>query len=163
MAIVHIVRSVVDQVRRRTEDGRIKTPVARSGCPDSGKLEEEATFKDEDWIFASDYHNGEKPLWPDVILKRIIRPAATAAGIMKNIGWHTFRRSFATLLSNSSGTSVKTLQDLMKHASPMLSLDTYAQSATEDKRAASDAVASMFQIVIVPKEQTRKSESLVSY
>ena len=31
-------------------------------------------------------------------MKRHIRPVAKATGINKNIGWHTFRHSFGTLL-----------------------------------------------------------------
>jgi site-specific recombinase XerD len=39
-----------------------------------------------------------EPYWPDNLMKRYIKPAARRAGIHKNIGWHTFRHSFDTLL-----------------------------------------------------------------
>jgi integrase len=50
-----------------------------------------------DWVFASPCTNGRNPYWPDVILSRIVRPAATRAGIQKHVGWHTFRHSFSTI------------------------------------------------------------------
>src|ERR1035437_4651765 len=52
-----------------------------------------------------------KPYWPDETLKRHVLPAAKRAGITKKIGWHSFRRTLATLLQ-SSGASVKTTQTL---------------------------------------------------
>ena len=68
--------------------------------------------KDTDWVFASPQSLGKKPYWPDMLLKRQIKPAAERAGITKVIGWHTFRRTLATLLQ-SSGASVKTTQELI--------------------------------------------------
>jgi integrase len=50
---------------------------------------------------------------------RPLIPAATAAGIIKNIGWHTFRRTTATLLL-STGASIRAAQELMRHASPVM-------------------------------------------
>jgi site-specific recombinase XerD len=42
-------------------------------------------------------------------MKRQIRPVVKANGINKNIGWHTFRHSFGTLLK-ANGEDVKTVQ-----------------------------------------------------
>jgi integrase len=78
-----------------------------------------------------------------MLLKRHIKPAAERAGIPKVIGWHTFRRTFATLLQ-SSGASVKTTQELMRHSSPMMTLGAYAQAVTSDKRQAQSDVAALF-------------------
>lgn len=44
-------------------------------------------------------------------MKRYIRPVARKAGITKNIGWHTFRHSFGTLLK-ASREDVRTVQEL---------------------------------------------------
>src|SRR4029077_6983189 len=44
-------------------------------------------------------------------------------------------RTFATLLKGS-GEDVKTVQELMRHASSRLTLDVYAQALTPTKRAA---------------------------
>jgi integrase len=53
---------------------------------------------DDDYVFASETMRGKQPYWPDNLMKRHIKPVAKADGIHKNIGWHTFRHSFGTLL-----------------------------------------------------------------
>ena len=84
------------------------------------------------------------------MLTRQVRPAALDAGIIKTIGWHTFRRSFATLLQ-SSGATVKTTQELMRHSSPIMTFGTYAQAVTSDKREAQDRIAAMILPQTVPE------------
>ena len=96
-----------------------------------------------DWIFASPNALGTKPYWPDAVLKRHVLPAAARAGIAKKIGWHSFRRTLATLLQ-SSGASVKVTQDLMRHSSPLMTMGVYAKAVTADKRNAQDAIAALF-------------------
>jgi integrase len=104
----------------------------------------QTSFSDsQDWVFASPPALGKKPYWPDAVLKRHIFPAAKRAGITKRIGWHSFRRTLATLLQ-SSGASVKTTQELMRHSSPLMTLGTYAKAVTADKRLAQDANAALF-------------------
>ena len=64
-----------------------------------------------DFLFPSIRKNGDIPVWPDMVLRKIIRPAATRAGIQgKTIGWHTFRHSTGTNL-RSLGVDVKTAQE----------------------------------------------------
>ena len=46
---------------------------------------------------------GKQPYWPGNLMKRYIRPPAKKFGIHKNIGWHTFRHSFGTLLKANGG------------------------------------------------------------
>jgi site-specific recombinase XerD len=77
------------------------------------------------------------------VLKRHVIPAAQRAGIAKRIGWHSFRRTLATLLL-SNGASVKVSQDLLRHASADLTVGTYAQAVTADKRMAQAAIAALF-------------------
>ena len=96
-----------------------------------------------DWVFVSPQAIGKKPYWPDAVLKRHILPAAERAGITKRIGWHSFRRTLATLLQ-SSGASVKTTQELMRHSSPGITLGIYAKAVTADKRQAQNAIAALF-------------------
>lgn len=64
------------------------------------------------------------------------------AGIYKNIGWHTFRHSFGTLLK-ANGEDVKTVQELLRHANRRITLDVYTQAVTSHKRAAQSKVVSM--------------------
>jgi len=57
-------------------------------------------------------------------VKGHIRPVARANGINKNIGWHTFRHSFGTLLK-ANGEDVKTDQELLRHTNSRITLDVY--------------------------------------
>jgi integrase len=43
-----------------------------------------------------------------------------------------------------TGANIRTAQDLLRHASPVMTLGTYAQAITEDKRDALGALASLF-------------------
>ncbi len=67
-------------------------------------------------------------------MKRYIKPTAKNAGIHKNIGWHTFRHSFGTLLK-ANGEDVKTVQELLRHANSRITLDVYTQAVNSHKRA----------------------------
>ena len=79
--------------------------------------------------------DGKQPYWPETPLRCYVHPAAKRVGITKALGWHSFRRTFATLLKGG-GEDVKTVQELMRHASSRLTLDVYAQALTPAKRAA---------------------------
>ena len=96
----------------------------------------------EDWVFASPTVGGKQPYWPDNLMKRYIRPIARKAGITKNIGWHTFRHSFGTLLK-ANGEDVKTVQELLRHANSRITLDVYTQAVNSNKRAAQSKVVRM--------------------
>ncbi len=145
-AEIRVMRSVVDQV-----EGPPKTLASRSPVPMSSELASALSHwrtqtgfsASSDWVFASPQALGKKPYWPDAVLKRHVYPAAERAGITKRIGWHSFRRTLATLLQ-SSGASVKTTQELLRHSSPVMTLGTYAKAVTADKRQAQDAIAAMF-------------------
>jgi integrase len=104
---------------------------------------------DDDWVFASPRMHGRQPYWPDNLMKRYIKPAAQQAGIHKNIGWHTFRHSFGTLLK-ANGEDVKTVQELLRHANSRITLDVYTQATNSHKRAAQSKVVKM----IVPNAGT---------
>ena len=97
---------------------------------------------DDDWVFASPTTRGKQPYWPDNLMKRHIKPVARKAGINKNIGWHTFRHSFGTLLK-ANGEDVKTVQELLRHANSRITLDVYTQAVTSHKRAAQSKVVEM--------------------
>lgn len=60
---------------------------------------------------------GLKPYCPDMMLKRHVRRRAERLGINKRIGWHTFRRSYASMLK-ANGEDVKVVQELLRHAKP---------------------------------------------
>jgi integrase len=64
-----------------------------------------------------------------------VHPVAKRVGIPKALGWHSFRRTFATL-QKGGGEDVKTVQALMRHASSRLTVEVYAQALTLAKQAA---------------------------
>jgi integrase len=139
---IQSVRGVVDQVmgNLKTEASRKPVPLDaalanallnwRSRCPYS---------QDGDFLFASPDMGGKQPYWPEGLMRRHIKPAAVRCGIAERIGWHSFRRTLATLLQ-ANGTSVKATQDMMRHASSRITLDVYAQSIPADRRAAQERV-----------------------
>ena len=62
-------------------------------------------------MFPSMRLNGKKPVTPDMVLKKRIRPALERAGIKdKVIGWHSFRHSLATNL-RAAGVDLKTARN----------------------------------------------------
>jgi len=95
-----------------------------------------------DWIFASPHSGGRKPYWYQSLMRNRIREVARRIGITKKMGWHTFRDTCATLL-RASGADIKVVQELLRHASCRVTLDTYTQAVTERKRAAQNRVASL--------------------
>jgi integrase len=62
-----------------------------------------------------------------------IQPIAKKQGITKRIGWHTFRRTYTTLL-HANGEDVKVVQELLRHGSARITMDVYAQALTSAKR-----------------------------
>lgn len=145
-AEISIARSVVDQVEGppKTLASRRPVPMSEAITESLRRWKEQTSFsRPEDWVFASPNTLGRKPYWPDAVLKRHVLPAAERAGITKRIGWHSFRRTLATLLQHS-GASVKTTQDLLRHASPVMTLGTYAKAVTADKRNAQNTVVELF-------------------
>ena len=108
----------------------------------------EAPYKSEDsYLFATDAKRagekrGKQPLWPNKVMDCWIRPVAQAAGITKRLGWHTFRHTFSTLLK-ANGEDVKVVQELLRHASYKVTMDTYTQAIGSDKRLAQSRVIQM--------------------
>ena len=81
----------------------------------------------------------EHPYWGQRIMRTFIRPAALKVGIVKAIGWHTFRHTYSSLLRQNR-TDIKVTQELLRHASSRVTLDTYTQAVTLHKRKAQSDV-----------------------
>lgn len=97
-----------------------------------------------DFLFPSIRENGTVPVWPDVILKKVIRPAAERAGIHgKRIGWHTFRHSLGTNL-RALGVDVKVAQTTLRHANSRITMDLYTQAVPSAVREANTRVMNLF-------------------
>jgi integrase len=123
----------------------------RQIAPALGKVQEEEL---DSCRAAGERMKGKQPYWPDNLMKRYIKPVARKAGINKNIGWHTFRHSFGTLLK-ANGEDVKTVQELLRHANSRITLDVYTQAVNSHKRAAQSKVVRM----MVPNVGQREVET----
>jgi site-specific recombinase XerD len=88
-------------------------------------------------------------------LQKVIRPAAQRAGIIKRIGWHTFRHTFSTLLV-ANGENVKVVQELMRHASSRCTLEIYSQAHIQAKRQAQQRLVNM----ILPEEADKPAVTI---
>jgi len=153
---INLNRAVVHQ-----HVGEMKTEMSQKPVPMDGALAAVLDYwraqtwyrQQEDWVFASPKMHGKQPYWPETLLRCYVQPAAKRLGIPKQIGWHSFRRTFATLLKGS-GEDIKTVQELMRHANSRLTLDVYAQALTPAKRAAHLKVVEMIrpttETVVVP-------------
>ena len=72
-------------------------------------------------------------------MRRFVRPAAAKVGITQHIGWHTFRHTYSSLL-RATRADIKVMQELLRHASSRVTLDTYTQAVTLHKRKAQSDV-----------------------
>jgi integrase len=81
--------------------------------------------------------------------------AGREIGINKKIGWHTFRRTYASLLA-ASGADVKVVQELLRHANVSTTMNLYAQAYSLDARSAQNKVVDM----VVRAEQDAALETL---
>lgn len=66
-------------------------------------------------------------------------------GIGKRVSWHTFRRTYATLLK-ANGEDVKVVQELLRHGSLKVTMDVYAQAQMPAKRKAQQKVVEMVRV-----------------
>jgi integrase len=111
---------------------------------------------EEDWIFASPHYHGKTPYTYQILFRRHIRPVIeNIAGIRSSkeapIGWHTLRRSLATLLI-SNGENVKVAQSQLRHSTPKITLELYAQAVSSDQQEAHKKVVKM----VLPAEFAAK-------
>jgi integrase len=147
---IDVQRSVVDQVvgRCKTEASQKPVPIDEYTMGDLLTWFRETPFREpEDWVFATNSRRagkkrGKQPLWLSTVMRYHIDPVVRRLGIRKRVGWHTFRRTYATLLE-ANGEDVKVVQDLLRHGSSRVTLDIYAQAQMPAKRAAQQKVVSM--------------------
>lgn len=102
---------------------------------------------DTDWVFASPFYRGRTPYTPQILFRRHIRPVIERVSGLKSskhapIGWHTFRRSLATLLI-SNGENIKVVQGQLRHTTPKVTLELYAQAVSADQHKAHAKVVEM--------------------
>jgi integrase len=75
-------------------------------------------------------------------MRYYIQPVVKKLGIQKRVTWHTFRRTYTTLL-HANGEDVKVVQELLRHSSSRITMDIYAQAQMPAKRAAQQKVVEM--------------------
>lgn len=102
---------------------------------------------EEDWIFASPHYHGKTPYTYQILFRRHIQPVIERVSGLKStkqapIGWHTLRRSLATLLI-SNGENVKVTQSQLRHTTPKITLELYAQAVSADQQKAHRKVVQM--------------------
>ena len=142
---LRVTRSVVGQVV-----GTCKTEASQKAIPLHEDLIEalkgwrqQNPYKEaQHWVFASPSSGGKNPYWGQQLMRRDIRPVAEKLGITKRIGWHTFRHTYSTLL-RAVGADLKVMQELLRHSTIRVTLDTYTQAVTAAKRTAHTAVVSL--------------------
>ena len=142
---LNVTRSIYLRVigNCKTEASRKPVPIDAQVAADLWLWKETSTYsKSDDWIFASPHTRGKYPFWLDIVLQKIVRPAALRAGITKRIGWHTFRHSYSSLLV-ANGENMKVVQELMRHASSRVTLEVYSQARNAGKRQAQERVVQM--------------------
>jgi integrase len=151
-AVLRIRRSYVDGVEGppKTDSSRRPLPLPPQAIEALKAWKAGSRYTERDhWVFASEFHFGKQPLWPGTLWRRNVVPAIEAAGIDKpKLGWHTLRRSYASLLL-SSGVSLRVSMELMRHSTAEMTLARYAQTIGDEKREAGEKVASL---VLVKKE-----------
>src|SRR6266436_3343355 len=152
---VRVVRSLVDQHVGpvKTEASRKLMPIDEYVARDVLAWYEATPYKQQsDYVWATDANRagakrGEQPVWLSTVMRDHIQPTARRLGITKKLSWHTFRHTFSSILK-ANGEDVKVVKELLRHATSRMTLDTYTQALSPQKRAAQSKVVNM----IRPKE-----------
>lgn len=125
-----VVRNNINDTK--TESSEALLPIDPSLAEVLLAHKEKACYReDSDFVFAN---AGGKTRWRDSILADHFKPAAVRAGV-GNIGWHTFRRTYASALHHL-GTSLAVQKDLMRHADIQTTMNIYTQPVDAEKREA---------------------------
>ena len=116
--------------------------------------------KPSDYVWATNANRagakrGKQPVWLSAVMRDYIQPSARKLGINKKMSWHTFRHTFSTLLKGN-GEDIKVVQELLRHSTAKMTLDTYTQALSAQKRAAQSKVVGMIRskpscTVVVPR------------
>jgi hypothetical protein len=135
--------------------GKVRTEASKRPIPIDPFIAEDLVLwcrttkynRPADYVFATDAaragnERGKQPVWLSKVMSYRIQPVAKRLGIAKLIGWHTFRRTYTTLL-HANGEDVKVVQELLRHGSARITMDVYAQAMTPAKRRAQGKVVAI--------------------
>jgi integrase len=146
--ILHSEFAFVEGELKETKSRNNPLPLAEPVLQVLHLLRQHTPYRsEEDWIFASPHYAGKTPYTYQILFRRHIRPVIEKVSGVKSskeapIGWHTLRRSLATLLI-SNGDNVKVAQSQLRHTTPKITLDLYAQAVSEDQQQAHKKVVQM--------------------
>jgi integrase len=90
--------------------------------------------RDTDFVFASEKLKGRKPRTGQMVNRDYLKPAAIAAGIIKDgerFGFHSLRHSLSTWV-NTTLKDVKIAQTLLRHSTPDMTAGKYIHSVPEE-------------------------------
>jgi integrase len=144
-ATVRIQRTMVDKVVYDT----VKTEASEAELPLSEGLVKllltwrgQSQFnKDSDWVWASPFSGGERPLNLNGMQHDHIVPAAKKVGL-ESFGWHAFRHTYRAWL-NDNGTPLGVQKDLMRHANISTTANVYGAAMEPSMREANDKLVRM--------------------
>ena len=142
---IHVTRSIVQNVVGlcKTESSQKPVPAHHDLVEALREWHGQTPYQSsESWVFASPVNQGRWPYLAQQIMRHHILPVARKLGITKRIGWHTFRHTYSTLL-RSTGAELKIMQELLRHSTIRVTLDTYTQAVTAEKRTAQAAVVAL--------------------
>lgn len=142
---IYVTRSIVQNVIGicKTESSQKPVPAHNDLLEGLREWHRQTPYQSsESWVFASRANQGRCPYLAQQIMRHHILPVAGKLGITKRFGWHTFRHTYSTLLG-STGAELKTMQELLRHSTIRVTLDTYTQAVTTEKRNAQEAVVAL--------------------
>ncbi len=121
-------------------------------------LEEYKKSVDSEWIFPSPVKENS-PRDPDAAHKKLQR-ILKRAGCHK-IRFHDLRHTFATMALDG-GMDIKTLSDMIGHATSSTTLNVYLHSTDKMKKEAASKIDGIFGInrAIIPKEEIKPTETV---
>src|ERR1700753_232100 len=83
-------------------------------------------------------------------LRYQIQPVVKRPGINKRVSWHTFRRTYTSLL-HANGEGLKDVQELLRHGSGKITMERPCPSAESAKRRAQQKVVEMVRREAAPE------------
>jgi integrase len=105
-------------------------------------------------VFAS--YDG-KPFHAAPIQQDYFRPAGHAVGLKGELGWHTFRHSYRSML-DASGAPIGVQQKLMRHAQVSTTMNVYGSAYMEGKREAHSKVVQM----VLPRTNEKAATAMAA-
>src|SRR5260370_25185761 len=128
--VIHVRRFVVMMVggKPRTEASGKDVPLDSALAESLKRFRDSSAYKQPtNWVFASPRMKGKQPWWPETLWRQYGKPAVDSAKISKRVGFHTFRHTYTTLVTQNN-EDVKVVQEVLRDANSRITLHLYAQA-----------------------------------